>query len=1355
MENEWTPPSDGVASGSSFVPPSDAVKKKDLTASGSGTSSSGRLSNTTTKPTASSSSKGEIFTGYPGKEEKPYQFKDGKWYEEAPVKVYGQKAQYVQIQDPNRIGNLNKQFKKDASLSQEYELFNNYDDEKADNQYRIKDGQWQRMTPGSKWHTIQNEGSINALNNRYGKSVSSRVVTTTTMKPAKFDDINSDFVAKTEENAIKYLTEKYGKYGFEFSEEGAFAIDQIKVKTKDGSKEKVFEFDEKNPEQARELRAFLEVNATKSYSENFDKALNSLNKFEGKDQMSGPKMGTGQYGYQQQSAIIRGKNLLSSEFQSEFKKLPFEEQKEIIQEQIIGTGLPTNDVQSFYKSAAYQDYKKKKVGGDQQSKSKQDQIYDDYQYALATKDPAKIKEAKAKIDAYYTDDIIQDNVKTYNMKLNDLEQSQKNILQDRKAYDDEVSRFNELAQSGKMTQEQYDAQKKILDNQAESLETRAENFVMQKKEIQASQNKLNLVAGKYVAAKEKEGNLGGFLVNKVLTGVSMAFVEPFAALEASAEKRYDQLSPEEKAYYKSIKYNGKNLTKDQIENLLDNQAMLKAKNEAKESIIKTLGAEGTTLEYMKSGDRGFITQAIGGVLESLPAMATGIAGKAAGFTGLALQAYSGIEEEMLSDPDFQYTSAGDRAIIAIPYAAGMGVLENVGLQNLVKGDSFLGKVMMDVAIKSAKKVGANATKEALERVAAKEVESLLAKGLIRVTQAGVAEFETGFTQALVLDQGLKQAYNWIQQSGMTEEQKKKLTQGEYFDTADTLKELGSKTFEDGVAEMIGGFTMGSVGTVLQAVVNGNISLYNEDDVKFLKDVVADSNFKKLYVASMKTQMLDGKITKSKAQQNLNNLNEIEAAFDMMPNGLSTADMNTSLSLITERAQLTREKAGKDPNLVAPLEARIKAINEELTKIGENAVQEQTTSEIPVQPEARVGEEVVEGKPQAKPQVTPKEGQKEEVSGVPQPTETKIENAQVQVVNENNGEREVGDILLSGYVNPEEIKNKSELAKVFQPVDISWEVDPNSGITLQVPEERKSMYDVVSTSGGAILVANSDGTGIGKVVDGQILQGGIGYSFINQNIADNVGFAASDDAKIPSIWESAQEAARLRDAQNPEMAGNPVAVFVMVQAPAATFGNAYAATYFGNVLKAISKDRNYETTKAKNELVEFINDFRTNNEYGRKYNDAFAELISIIRNTDFTKPQSIDKITNILITEKKRGLPAGTSQAIISENNKRFGFDARRAFFEKFFVGTGKANSSQPANQLRNYLKEKGFGQESFYGKYVDQNIMNNLQGETPGKRLEDSGFTMTGFFVDPNLEKQDFIDKSKKGTYQHKQFNSK
>jgi hypothetical protein len=42
-----------------------------------------------------------------------------------------------------------------------------------------------------------------------------------------------------------------------------------------------------------------------------------------------------------------------------------------------------------------------------------------------------------------------------------------------------------------------------------------------------------------------------------------------------------------------------------------------------------------------------------------------------------------------------------------------------------------------------------------------------------------------------------------------------------------------------------------------------------------------------------------------------------------------------------------------------------------------AVQEQTTSEVPVQPEARVGQEVVEGKPQPEPQVAAEEGQAQE------------------------------------------------------------------------------------------------------------------------------------------------------------------------------------------------------------------------------------------------------------------------------------------------------------------------------------------------------------------------------------------
>jgi hypothetical protein len=54
------------------------------------------------------------------------------------------------------------------------------------------------------------------------------------------------------------------------------------------------------------------------------------------------------------------------------------------------------------------------------------------------------------------------------------------------------------------------------------------------------------------------------------------------------------------------------------------------------------------------------------------------------------------------------------------------------------------------------------------------------------------------------------------------------------------------------------------------------------------------------------------------------------------------------------------------------------LSQKINKLKTYAVQEQTTGQVPVQPEARVGEEVVEGKPQPEPQVAAEEGQEKVV-----------------------------------------------------------------------------------------------------------------------------------------------------------------------------------------------------------------------------------------------------------------------------------------------------------------------------------------------------------------------------------------
>jgi hypothetical protein len=65
---------------------------------------------------------------------------------------------------------------------------------------------------------------------------------------------------------------------------------------------------------------------------------------------------------------------------------------------------------------------------------------------------------------------------------------------------------------------------------------------------------------------------------------------------------------------------------------------------------------------------------------------------------------------------------------------------------------------------------------------------------------------------------------------------------------------------------------------------------------------------------------------------------------------------------------------------SPAEKKIlgQVLSNKVKQLKGDAVQEQTTSEVPVQPEARVGEEVVEGKPQPEPKVVTEEGQEKVV-----------------------------------------------------------------------------------------------------------------------------------------------------------------------------------------------------------------------------------------------------------------------------------------------------------------------------------------------------------------------------------------
>ena len=109
----------------------------------------------------------------------------------------------------------------------------------------------------------------------------------------------------------------------------------------------------------------------------------------------------------------------------------------------------------------------------------------------------------------------------------------------------------------------------------------------------------------------------------------------------------------------------------------------------------------------------------------------------------------------------------------------------------------------------------------------------------------------------------------------------------------------------------------------------------------------------------------------------------------------TVDFMTEEELI-EITQLKKDidalaikatQVNEDPNIsesqrrttLALLKQQAESAIQKRQTIIDNAVQKQTTSEVPVQPEARVGEEMAEGKPETKPEVVTEEGKVEEVT----------------------------------------------------------------------------------------------------------------------------------------------------------------------------------------------------------------------------------------------------------------------------------------------------------------------------------------------------------------------------------------
>ena len=185
-------------------------------------------------------------------------------------------------------------------------------------------------------------------------------------------------------------------------------------------------------------------------------------------------------------------------------------------------------------------------------------------------------------------------------------------------------------------------------------------------------------------------------------------------------------------------------------------------------------------------------------------------------------------------------------------------------------------------------------------------------------------------------------------------------------------------FEGATDALIVGTAMGGgFGAVLKGAqvvlpkLQRNKVTENQQNIQRASELIQDPN-----ITPEKKEALDNLAAKSSAEntklekEGLDKLNSIPEDKRMEFSQLSEKASNIEDQIDTEQ----------DPLIKTALESELTDTQTKIKEI-ENAVQKQTTSEVPVQPETSVGQEMVEGKPQAESQVAAQEGQKEEVVDV--------------------------------------------------------------------------------------------------------------------------------------------------------------------------------------------------------------------------------------------------------------------------------------------------------------------------------------------------------------------------------------
>jgi len=359
-------------------------------------------------------------------------------------------------------------------------------------------------------------------------------------------------------------------------------------------------------------------------------------------------------------------------------------------------------------------------------------------------------------------------------------------------------------------------------------------------------------------------------------------------------------------------------TKDQTLGMLD---------AGRKGYREVLGSKGTTKEWSDLEKQSFWGGAILGLSESLPAMIGG--SNPAGWAQRTAQMYAQVTdhvyEEMEKDPSFDMISENEKQAVTIPIGIAVGTLESYGLRNVIAQKGLLNSVIAKAVARSSK----NTTGKSFSNFIRQDVENRIARGLLTVTAAGLAEYETGAAQEAI-EITIKDIYNDIKDKDM-------------FQTPDTWQDWVAQVNRAGLQEAVGGFILGTPGAVSNSVAGLDVQNLDNTVFEVFEKMSQDEQYTSMYVTKLKQKISDSTDPKTKedAENELALVKRLQGILPQIPSEYNTDQRKEALQLIYQKESLENEIKSQDKILSKPKQDLLNKINDRLNAIvGEVTTEQQ-------------------------------------------------------------------------------------------------------------------------------------------------------------------------------------------------------------------------------------------------------------------------------------------------------------------------------------------------------------------------------------------------------------------------------